>query len=658
MSEVLIKVDHLSKKFCRSLKRSMYYGVTDTLKTMAGVNYSTDTLRPSEFWSLNDISFELRKGETLGILGANGSGKSTLLRLLAGIFPPDHGKIEINGNIGALIAVGAGFHPHMTGYENIYLNGTILGLTKDRIDEIIDEITDFSEIPEDALNAPVATYSSGMKVRLGFSVAMHCEPDILLVDEVLSVGDIGFKNKAVRKMNEFREKANGLIFISHDLEQMRMLCDRVIVLDNGKCVFEGDTEKSCNFYESLIRNNQLNISIKNSNSNSQNQISDFKSSFENEKVIVLDVGIMNKGNEKITSVNLNDELIVFIEFKITDIIKNLSFNVPIIRDSHPFVYCVDMWSYDNNKINLENLNSGRYRIVIRLEKHNLNPSIYNFGTITVRDNMSYETYAKIKFNRPFNVSSVNLEAERGFVNVNDSWKIYRLDTVKFKPQYREKFDKLKKLIEISNPIIVEIGAHFGEDSYRLIKTFDNAFVHSVEPDPRNINIFKKHINSKQIKLHEIALSNIEGEMDFYQSYSESNENVPEKYNWIEPSDYFEKKLNNSGSSSLKKGYKKILQEKIKVPVRRYDNWSIKNNIKLVDLVWMDVQGAERDVLDGMGSKLVNVKYIWLEYGEIIYQDAMTREETIIFMNKNNFELIEFMSSTGSIGDLMFLNTLF
>ena len=165
-------------------------------------------------------------------------------------------------------------------------------------------------------------------------------------------------------------------------------------------------------------------------------------------------------------------------------------------------------------------------------------------------------------------------------------------------------------------------------------------------------------NSKQIKLHEIALSNIEGEMDFYQSYSESNENVPEKYNWIEPSDYFEKKLNNSGSSSLKKGYEKILQEKIKVPVSRYDNWSIKNNIKLVDLVWMDVQGAERDVLEGMGSKLVNVKYIWLEYGEIIYQDAMTREETIIFMNKNNFELIEFMSSTGSVGDLMFFNSLF
>ncbi|MDB4174993.1 FkbM family methyltransferase [Flavobacteriaceae bacterium] len=655
MSEVLIKVDHLSKKFCRSLKRSMYYGVTDTLKTMAGVNYSTDTLRPSEFWSLNDISFELRKGETLGILGANGSGKSTLLRLLAGIFPPDHGKIEIYGNIGALIAVGAGFHPHMTGYENIYLNGTILGLTKDRIDEIINDITDFSEIPEDALNAPVATYSSGMKVRLGFSVAMHCEPDILLVDEVLSVGDIGFKNKAVRKMNEFREKANGLIFISHDLEQMRMLCDRVIVLDNGKCVFEGDTEKSCNYYESLIRNNQLKISVK--NSHFQKKISDFKSSFENEKVIVLDVGIMNKGNEKITDVHLNEELIVFVEFKTTYKFKNLSFNVPIIRESHPFIYCIDLWSYDNDKIKLENLNPGRYRLVIRLEKHNLNPSIYNFGTITVRDNKSYETYTKIKFNRPFNLVSGSFKAERGFINVNDSWKITRLNTVEFKPQYREKFDKLKKLIEISNPLIVEIGAHFGEDSYRLIKTFDNAFVHSIEPDPRNISIFKKHVKSKQIKLHEIALSNIEGEMDFYQSYSESNENVPEKYDWIKPSDYIEKKLNNSGSSSLKKGYENILQKKIKVPVMRYDNWCNKNNIGLVDFVWIDVQGAERDVLLGMGSKLINIKYIMLEYGEIVYEDAMTREETIVFMNKNNFELIKSISSIGAVGDLMFINTL-
>mgnify|MGYP000023269817 FL=1 len=423
MSEVLIKVDHLSKKFCRSLKRSMYYGVTDTLKTMAGVNYSTDTLRPSEFWSLNDISFELRKGETLGILGANGSGKSTLLRLLAGIFPPDHGKIEINGNIGALIAVGAGFHPHMTGYENIYLNGTILGLTKDRIDEIINDITDFSEIPEDALNAPVATYSSGMKVRLGFSVAMHCEPDILLVDEVLSVGDIGFKNKAVRKMNEFREKANGLIFISHDLEQMRMLCDRVIVLDNGKCVFEGDTEKGCIAYEQIIRKSKMELQEK---SKIKIEQSYSKVSFIDSNINLLDIDIVDLNNRNITDVGLNDNLIIEVIFKLNNSIKDLSIYVPIAKESNPFFWCIDLASDLNNNANFGRLEPGNYSVKVTLDKHNLSPGVYLFGTITFRNNKTYETYNKTRVAKMFTVNSGNKKLNRGVVNVNDQWCLKKI----------------------------------------------------------------------------------------------------------------------------------------------------------------------------------------------------------------------------------------
>ena len=217
------------------------------------------------------------------------------------------------------------------------------------------------------------------------------------------------------------------------------------------------------------------------------------------------------------------------------------------------------------RLNLKILNPGRYRLVIRLEKHNLNPSIYNFGTITVRDNKSYETYTKIKFNRPFNLVSGSFKAERGFINVNDSWKITRLNTVEFKTQYREKFNKLRKLIGISNPIIVEIGAHYGEDTYRLIKTFDNAIVHSIEPDPRNIDIFKKHIKSNQIKLHEIALSNIGGEMDFYQSYSESNGNVPEKYDWISQSDYIEKKIKQLRFVIIEKRVRKYFEKTNKSP---------------------------------------------------------------------------------------------
>ena len=423
MSEVLIKVDHLSKKFCRSLKRSMYYGVTDTLKTMAGVNYSTDTLRPSEFWSLNDISFELRKGETLGILGANGSGKSTLLRLLAGIFPPDHGKIEINGNIGALIAVGAGFHPHMTGYENIYLNGTILGLTKDRIDEIIDEITSFSEIPEDALNAPVATYSSGMKVRLGFSVAMHCEPDILLVDEVLSVGDIGFKNKALSKMEEYKLKANGLVFISHDIEQMRLLSDRIIVLDKGNIVYQGDPFAACVYYEGIMRNNTLSRRLLKGNKLHQKN----KSSFSNEIIDFLGLGLIDDFNQTINSIQLNSELNIFIDFKVNELIKNLTIYVPITPESNPNNYCVDMIIEENEGFKLSNIEIGEYRLNIKLKKHNLNTGVYQFGTITFRNNKSFITYNKTRLDSVFKVKSDYKTLERGYVYTESVASINKLN---------------------------------------------------------------------------------------------------------------------------------------------------------------------------------------------------------------------------------------
>jgi lipopolysaccharide transport system ATP-binding protein len=193
---------------------------------MFGIQVKTYCLRKDEFWALDNISFNLKKGESLGIIGVNGSGKSTLLRLITGIFPPDMGRIAIRGKVGALIAVGAGFHPHMTGRENIYLNGTILGMTRKELNEKMDEIISFADIG-DFLDAPVNTYSSGMRVRLGFAIAVHCEPDILLVDEILSVGDLAFRNKSMRKMAEFREKANALIFISHNLEQVRNLCSKV-----------------------------------------------------------------------------------------------------------------------------------------------------------------------------------------------------------------------------------------------------------------------------------------------------------------------------------------------------------------------------------------------------------------------------------------------
>jgi lipopolysaccharide transport system ATP-binding protein len=181
--EVAIKVDHISKKYCKSLKRSMLYGVTDIGRNTLGLSSHSEKLRRSEFWAVDDVSFEVKKGETLGLIGPNGSGKTTLLKMLNGIFWPDKGKITINGRVGALIEVGAGFHPMLTGRENVYINAAILGMTK-KVDEKFDAIIEFADIG-DFIDAPVKFYSSGMFVRLGFAVAVHYEPDILLVDEGL-----------------------------------------------------------------------------------------------------------------------------------------------------------------------------------------------------------------------------------------------------------------------------------------------------------------------------------------------------------------------------------------------------------------------------------------------------------------------------------------
>lgn len=251
MSDAIIKVEGLHKKFCRSLKRSMAYGTIDIVRSMIGISYDSWILRPKEFWALEDINFELKKGEALGIIGQNGSGKTTLLRLINGIFPPDRGKISIRGRVGALIAVGAGFHPHMTGKENIYLNGSILGMTKLEIKKKFESIVDFADIG-DFLEAPVATYSSGMAIRLGFSIAVHSNPEIFLADEVLAVGDLQFILKCYRKVTEYRQNGGSVILVSHGMQLVRNTCDKVLWVERGKTAQYGNAQYVCDLYESFM----------------------------------------------------------------------------------------------------------------------------------------------------------------------------------------------------------------------------------------------------------------------------------------------------------------------------------------------------------------------------------------------------------------------
>lgn len=241
MSEdVLVRLENVSKKFCRDLKKSLWYGVQDITNELLGRNggFRNACLRPKEFWALKDISFQLRKGESLGLIGRNGAGKSTLLKLLNGLIKPNEGRIIVRGRMGALIELGTGFNPILTGRENIYVNAALLGLSKRRVDRNINEIIDFAEIDE-FIDTPVQSYSSGMRVRLGFAIAAHLDPDVLLVDEVLAVGDMAFQRKCISHMLKYLENGGVLVLVSHNLHLIQSMCKRCLLLDRGKVDFEG-----------------------------------------------------------------------------------------------------------------------------------------------------------------------------------------------------------------------------------------------------------------------------------------------------------------------------------------------------------------------------------------------------------------------------------
>lgn len=249
--EILVSVDSVGKKFCRSLRKSLWYGVQDIGREMIGRSNVRQKLRPEEFWALRDISFELRRGESLGLIGRNGAGKSTLLRLLNGLIKPDEGYISIKGKVGAIIALGAGFNPVLTGRENIYVNAAVLGLHKKHVDLIIDEIIEFAEIG-DFIDTPIQSYSSGMQVRLGFSVAAHLNPDILLVDEVLAVGDVGFQRKCLQRMKKYVNNGGTLIFVSHHMHMIQSMCSKCLLVNSGSIELLGNTPKVVSRYYDLF----------------------------------------------------------------------------------------------------------------------------------------------------------------------------------------------------------------------------------------------------------------------------------------------------------------------------------------------------------------------------------------------------------------------
>lgn len=315
-------------------------------------NYKNDT--ESLYWALKNISFEVNEGEVLGIIGKNGAGKSTLLKILSQIVEPTSGKIEIQGRVASLLEVGTGFHPELSGRDNIYMNGTILGMSKNEVDRKLEEIIDFSGI-EKFIDTPVKFYSSGMKVRLGFSVAAHLEPEILIIDEVLAVGDYEFQNKCLGKMEDVsKNQGRTVIFVSHDMNSVKRLCEKAVVLKGGETEYLGHVNHSIDKY----LKKEVNEVVRWNGSES----------YDNIKITRTEVF-----TEPENSFYINSDLIIELEIEFFRSYQNLVIGFNIISE---FGSEIARANY-NDFIDDKSIKEGRYIFKFKIKKYILAVGKYN-----------------------------------------------------------------------------------------------------------------------------------------------------------------------------------------------------------------------------------------------------------------------------------------
>jgi lipopolysaccharide transport system ATP-binding protein len=371
MSDVAIRVENLGKMYRIGGKQEKYSTLRDTLVDIAAAPYrkirglmrgeSASGLK-EEIWALKDVSFEVKHGEVVGIIGRNGAGKSTLLKILSRITEPTTGFTDVYGRVGALLEVGTGFHPELTGRENVYLNGAILGMTRRDIDRKFDEIVDFSGV-ERFIDTPVKHYSSGMGLRLGFAVAAHLEPEILVVDEVLAVGDAEFQNKCLGKMSEVAGEGRTVLFVSHNMRAVQDLCTRGILLSNGLVEVDGSVAETISKYLDGITIRQSPV-VRDSNRNWHHD--------GNGMARIVD-GCIKDANGIIQAKFIMGEQMV-VEYRVESSISNLRLTHAVeIVDESGFPL-IQLWDLDNNQSGY--VGRGSYIVTVQLPKITLYPSRY------------------------------------------------------------------------------------------------------------------------------------------------------------------------------------------------------------------------------------------------------------------------------------------
>ena len=412
-SETILKVENLGKQYrlglvgtgtlSHDLNRwfSKVRGKEDPYLTIGESNVRSEKGESDYVWAIKNISFDVKKGEVLGIIGKNGAGKSTLLKILSRVTGPTVGEIKTRGRIASLLEVGTGFHPEMTGRENIYLNGAILGMTKAEIKSKIDEIIDFSGCLR-YIDTPVKRYSSGMKVRLAFAVAAHLEPDILVVDEVLAVGDAEFQKKAIGKMQDISNTSGRtVLFVSHNMAAVKNLCNRCVVLENGLSVFDGNTEEAIDFY--LNETNTGGIE-------NFGEIIFESDTVGNHQVSLSHVRAIDN-NDRTRSTYFSDEDInVEIKVVVKTDVKNFRFALILETLSGEKVFVSA-----TNSIEKDELTEGRYKFKVTIPKDLLNNIDYN---IFVSGAIPGENY----FFKPKKCFSIKIEdsKSKGY-NFKEKW---------------------------------------------------------------------------------------------------------------------------------------------------------------------------------------------------------------------------------------------
>lgn len=365
MNDVVIKLENISKRYRLGQRGASYATLRDTIANLfrfPNKRYNIENTTYKYIWALLDISFEVERGQVLGIIGRNGAGKTTLLKILSRIGEPTQGRAIVKGRVGSLLEVGTGFHPELTGRENIYLNGAILGMKKKEINKKFDEIVAFAEL-EKFIDTTVKFYSSGMYVRLAFAVAAHLETEILLVDEVLAVGDAVFQKKCLGKMGDVAKGGRTVLFVSHNMQAIRQLCTKAVLLEDGKSKFIEAADKVVDYY--------LNIE---------------KEKFKNEPVLVfernpkkefqvLTAKLMNNNNETAQNFECDEDITVYLECEVYERIPGLYGLLGVNANDGTLVMMSD--SYDSPPNPLDELSVGRHTFKIKIPRRTLAPGSYN-----------------------------------------------------------------------------------------------------------------------------------------------------------------------------------------------------------------------------------------------------------------------------------------